>query len=239
MACGRRWQKKVAAKKSHGNKEKPPAFLPDTKSTLALLLTPVPATDQCGLRTVRFACERIQVFRYSGIYCRLPPRPTRFCQKKKKSSSCVARQGKKSSRRQACHNTAAVPNQQQAQPSTHAGHTSLPCPVRFCQKISLRPKLLWPAETSRHQHWACVFARVRVRACARARVCVCVCVCVCTRASACERFCVHLSVCSPTTVPVHDSKTSWNQVRHWQWSVQSTYYQRRCMLQCFKLGILA
>ena len=30
MACGRRWQKKVAAKKIHGNKEKPPAFLPDT-----------------------------------------------------------------------------------------------------------------------------------------------------------------------------------------------------------------
>ena len=30
MACGRRWQKKVAAKKRHENKEKPPAFLPDT-----------------------------------------------------------------------------------------------------------------------------------------------------------------------------------------------------------------
>ena len=71
--------------------------------------------------------------------CRSPPRPTRFRQKK--SSFHVARQGQ-SSWRQASHNEATVPNQQQAQQSTHARHTSSPRPIRFCQKISTSPKLL-------------------------------------------------------------------------------------------------
>ena len=58
-----------------------------------------------------------------------------------------------------------MPNQQQAQQSTNASHTSSPCPVRFCQKISTSPKLLWPAEASHHQDWACVFARACVLLC--------------------------------------------------------------------------
>ena len=71
--------------------------------------------------------------------CRSPSRPTRFRQKK---SSLHGQAWQIIKLEEASLNEATVPNQQQAQQSTHARHTLSPCPIRFCQKISTSPKLL-------------------------------------------------------------------------------------------------
>ena len=86
---------------------------------------------------------------------------------------------------------------------------------------------MWLAEASnRHQNQA--WAK-RMCVCVRGCVCLCFClfVCVCVYVRALVHTSVsrwHLSVCSPTTVPVPGSKTSSNQERHWQWSARSTFY---------------